>query len=74
MAEELSINFLINNGVAIGVMWYVLIKLNSTLKELTKVIADVSTRLKDIEKNQTQTQLHLHELKLKVDNLIRGDN
>ena len=71
---EPDISFLINNGVAIGVMWYVLIKLNSTLKDLTGVINNVNTRLKDIEKNQTQTQLHLHELKLKVDNIVRGDN
>lgn len=50
------------------------IKLNATLKDLTNVIDNVNNRLKDIEKNQTQHQLHLHELKLKVDNLIRGDN
>ena len=41
MAEEISISFLLNNGVAVGVMWYVLFRLNSTLKDLTKVIADV---------------------------------
>ena len=74
MAEEVSLSFFINNGVAIGVMWYVLIKLNSTLKDLTKVIADVNTRLKDIEKNQTQTQMHIHELKVQIDAMRRDDS
>lgn len=74
MANDISLSFILNNSVAIGVMWYVLTRLNSTLKELTGVINNVNTRLKDIEKNQTQTQLHLHELKLKVDNIVRGDN
>ena len=74
MAEEISISFLLNNGVAVGVMWYVLFKLNSTLKDLTKVIADVSTRLTNIENNQRQTQMQVHELKVNVDALRRGDS
>ena len=74
MAEEISISFLLNNGVAVGVMWYVLFKLNSTLKDLTKVIADVSTRLNGIENNQRQFQLQIHELKLNVDAIKRGDS
>ena len=74
MAEEISISFLLNNGVAVGVMWYVLFKLNSTLKDLTKVIADVSTRLNGIETNQRQFQLQIHELKLNVDAIKRGDS
>lgn len=73
MSDDLSINFILNNGVAVGVMWYVLIKLNSTLKDLTKVIENVSTRLKDIENHLQANQFQLHEMKLKVDNLIRGD-
>ena len=78
MAEELSLNFLLNNGVAIGVMWYVLTRLNSTLKELTGVIntlnEDTNKRLNAIETNERQTQMKLHELKIQVDNLKRGDN
>ena len=71
---EPDISFLINNGVAIGVMWYVLIKLNSTLKDLTKVIENVSTRLKDIENHLQQNQLQLNDLKHQIDSLSRGDN
>ena len=74
MAEEMTLSFFINNGVAVGVMWYVLFKLNSTLKDLTKVIADVSTRLNGIENNQRQFQLQIHELKLNVDAIKRGDS
>ena len=74
MAEDMSISFFINNGVAIGVMWYVLFKLNSTLKDLTKVIDAVSTRLNVIEVNQRQTQMQIHELKVQVDSIRRGDS
>ena len=71
---EPDLSFLLNNGVAIGVMWYVLIKLNSTLKDLTKVIENVSTRLKDIENHLQQNQLQLNDLKHQIDSLSRGDN
>ena len=74
MAEDISLSFFINNGVAIGVMWYVLFKLNSTLKDLTKVIDAVSTRLNVIEVNQRQTQMQIHELKVQVDSIRRGDS
>lgn len=74
MTEDMSISFFINNGVAIGVMWYVLFKLNSTLKDLTKVIDAVSTRLNVIEVNQRQTQMQIHELKVQVDSIRRGDS
>ena len=74
MTEDISLSFFINNGVAIGVMWYVLFKLNSTLKDLTKVIDAVSTRLNVIEVNQRQTQMQIHELKVQVDSIRRGDS
>ena len=74
MTEDMSISFFINNGVAIGVMWYVLFKLNSTLKDLTKVIDAISTRLNVIEVNQRQTQMQIHELKVQVDSIRRGDS
>ena len=74
---EPDLSFLLNNGVAIGVAWYVLTRLNSTLKELTGVITklneDIDKRLNTIETNERQTQMQLHELKLKVDNLKRSD-
>lgn len=74
MTEDISLSFFINNGVAIGVMWYVLFKLNSTLKDLTKVIDAVSTRLNVIEVNQRQTQMQIHELKVQADSIRRGDS
>ena len=78
MAEELSLNFLLNNGVAIGFAWYVLTRINPTLKELTGVITkfneDIDKRLNAIETNERQTQMKLHELKTQVDTLKRGDN
>lgn len=71
---EPDLSFILNNGVAIGVMWYVLIKLNSTLKDLTNVINNVNTRLKDIENHLQQNQLQLNDLKHQIDSLSRGDN
>ena len=71
-----DISFLLNNGVAIGVAWYVLTRLNSTLKELTNVIAqlskDIDTRLKNLENNQRYLQLELREVRAKF--VSRGDN
>lgn len=78
MAEDISLSFILNNSVAIGVMWYILTRLNSTLKELTGVIntlnEDTNKRLDALEDEQRQTQIKLHELKIQVDNLKRGDN
>ena len=76
MDSELS--FLLNNGVAIGVAWYVLTRLNATLKELTNVIAqlnkDIDIRLKNLENNQHYLQIELREVNAKFDTLKRGDN
>lgn len=78
MDNDISLSFILNNGVAIGFAWYVLTRINPTLKELTGVITkfneDIDKRLNAIEANERQTQMKLHELKLKVDNVIRGDN
>ena len=75
---EPDLSFLLNNGVAIGFAWYVLTRINPTLKELTGVITklneDIDKRLNAIEANERQTQMKLHELKIQVDNLKRGDN
>lgn len=75
--ENLSLNFLINNGVAVAVMWYVLTRLNSTLKDLTGVIdklnKESSKRLDALENNQRLFQMQLHELQMHVDAMRRGD-
>ena len=61
MGEELSVNFLLNNGVAIGVAWYVLTRLNSTLKDLTGVIdnlnKDINKRLEILENDVRQLKV-----------------
>lgn len=70
MAEELSLSFIFNNGVAIAVAWYVLTRLNVTLKDLTNAISklggDLNQRLNTLEVNQ-------RELKLQIDSIKRGD-
>ena len=73
MSEDISCSFLINNGVAVGVMWFVLFKLNSTLKDLTNAIHSINNRLIAVESNQRNTQLQIHEIKVQVDSLKRGD-
>ena len=75
---ELDLNFILNNGIAIAVAWYVLTRLNVTLKELTGAInslsEDINKRLIALEANDRLAQMKLHELKIQVDNLRRGDN
>jgi len=78
MTEEVSLSFIINNGVAIGVAWYVLTRLNKTLQQLTDVInnfnKDTNKRLDAIESNERQTQMQIHELKVQIDSIRHGDN
>lgn len=78
MTEEVSLSFIINNGVAIGVAWYVLTRLNKTLQQLTDVInnfnKDTNKRLDAIESNEHQTQMQIHELKVQIDSIRHGDN
>lgn len=78
MTEEVSLSFIINNGVAIGVAWYVLTRLNKTLQQLTDVInnfnKDTNKRLDAIENNERQTQMQIHELKVQIDSIRHGDN
>ena len=74
--DDFSIFF--NNGVAVAVAWYVLTRLNSTLKDLTGVInnlnKDINKRLDALESKGQVTQMQLHELKIQVANLKRGDS
>ena len=78
MAEEISISFLLNNGIAIGVAWYVLTRLNHNLDKLSRSIdnlnKNINDRLTALENNQRQFQMQIHELKLNVDALRRGDS
>lgn len=77
MVEDLSISFLINNGVAVGVAWYVLSKINPTLEKLTdainKLSDNVNHRLDKLESNERNTQMQLHEVKVQIDAIKRGD-
>lgn len=73
MNDELSLSFLLNNGIAIGVAWYVLTRLNHNLDKLSQSIdnlnRNINDRLTELETSQQHFQLLLHELKLKVDNI-----
>ena len=78
MNDELSLSFLLNNGIAIGVAWYVLTRLNHNLDKLSQSIdnlnRNINDRLTELETSQQQFQILLHELKLNVDVLRRGDS
>ena len=78
MAEEISISFLLNNSVAVGVMWYVLTRLKPSLDKLANSIDNLNTnvkeRLNSLEDGQRQFQMQIHELKLNVDAIKRGDS
>lgn len=73
--EELS--FFVNNGIAIGVAWYVLTRLNSNLDKLSNSIdnlnKNINDRLTAVESNQQLLQMQIQELKLHVDAMRRGD-
>ena len=73
--EEIS--FFVNNGIAIGVAWYVLTRLNSNLDKLSNSIdnlnKNINDRLTAVESNQQLLQMQIQELKLHVDAMRRGD-
>ena len=78
MAEEMTLSFFINNGVAVGVMWYVLTRLKPSLDKLSTSIDTLNTnvkeRLNSLEDGQRQFQMQIHELKVNVDAIKRGDS
>ena len=78
MAEEMTLSFFINNGVAVGVMWYVLTRLKPSLDKLSTSIdnlnKDTNKRLDALENGQRQFQMQIHELKVQVDSIRHGDS
>jgi len=78
MTEEMSLSFILNNGIAIGVAWYVLTRLNHNLDKLSRSIdnlnQNINDRLTALESNQRQFQMQIHELKINVDAIRRGDS
>ncbi len=78
MTDELSLVFLLNNGIAIGVAWYVLTRINTNLDKLSKSIdnlnQNINNRLFALENNQRQFQMQIHELKVQIDSIRHGDN
>lgn len=78
MAEEMTLSFFINNGVAVGVMWYVLTRLKPSLDKLSNSIdnlhKDTNKRLDALENGQRQFQMQIHELKVQVDSIRHGDS
>lgn len=78
MTEEMSLSFILNNGIAIGVAWYVLTRLNHNLDKLSRSIdnlnQNINDRLTALEANQRQFQMQVHELKVNVDAIRRGDS
>lgn len=78
MAEEMTLSFFLNNGIAIGVAWYVLTRLNHNLDKLSRSIdnlnQNINDRLTALEANQRQFQMQVHELKVNVDAIRRGDS
>ena len=78
MAEEMTLSFFINNGVAVGVMWYVLTRLKPSLDKLSTSIdnlnKDTNKRLDALENGQRQFQMQIHELKVQVDSIRHADS
>ena len=78
LTDELSLGFLLNNGIAIGVARYVLTRINTNLDKLSKSIdnlnQNINNRLFALENNQRQFQMQIHELKVQIDSIRHGDN
>lgn len=58
--EDVSIRALLNDGIAVGVAWYVLTRLNATLKELSAVINRLN---EDLDKRLDKVEAEIRDLR-----------
>ena len=78
MENDISVNALLNNGIAVGVMWYVLFRINPILKDLTDAINklgnEIDKRFDKLEERERDTQAQVRELKNQIDYIMKGDS
>lgn len=71
MENDISINALLNNGIAVGVMWYVLFRINPILKDLTDAINKLGN---DIDKRLDKLEAKTNQLSYKIEFLSKEDS
>ena len=71
MENDISINALLNNGIAVGVMWYVLFRINPTLKDLTDAINKLGN---DIDKRLVKLEEKTNQLSYKIESISKEDS
>ena len=71
MENDISINALLNNGIAVGVMWYVLFRINPILKDLTDAINKLGN---DIDKRLDKLEEKTNNLSYKIEFLTKEDS